>query len=187
MTPEPTDDELKKLDLAPAAPLPEAKDVGKPPKVYPHLSSRIRIAMWCALIGGPIAFAMGGYELYRGIQLKSVGKEIVGAVRSSEALNTGKGRTSYQIVVDYRPPGSDTMYRKQFVVSEEEFQNAKRVGQCKVTYLPSDPTFSTVGEATSQASEMIEIGGGVFLFGVGVWWALRRQMLAAERYVMQGV
>src|SRR3954471_22652259 len=121
MTQEPIDKELKTPDLDSSVRLPAAQDVGKPPKVYPLLNSRLRVAMWCALIGGPIVLAMAGFELYRGMQLKSLGKEVVGILRSSEALNTGKGRTSYQIVVDYRPPESDTKYRKQFVVSEDQY------------------------------------------------------------------
>ena len=181
------DDEHQKLNLATAMPVPEQQSGEKPPKVYPQLNAKLRIAMWCALIGGPIALAMASYEFYRGKQLKSVGKEVVGNLFSSETLNTGKGRISYQVVVDYLPPGSGTKYRKLFVVSEDEYNQAKSTGECKVVYLPSDPLFSAIGEPTTQASEMMAIGVGVFLFGVGVWWYLRRQMSAVERFVLQGI
>jgi hypothetical protein len=181
------DDEDRKLELDPALKLPDMTVSEPPPKVYPRLNFRLRIAMWLAFIGGPLVIAMGLYEAYRGWHLKSSGQAVTGVLVSSEALNTGKGRTSYQIVVDYLPPGSKTKYRKRFVVGEEEFQQAKKAGSCTVRYLESDPAFSRVGDGGGDEGEMIAMGAGVLLFGAGVWWYLRRQLAAVEKYVWGGM
>jgi hypothetical protein len=182
------DDELQKLDLSSAVPLSKLQRPGTPPpKVYPALNTKLRIVMWISLLGGPLAIAMGGYETYRASQLKTIGKQVTGKLFDSETLDTGQGRTSYQIVVDYLPPGSDTKYRKRFVVSEGDFKQAEATGESTVTYLPSDPTFSAIGEPTSQASEMLAIGVGVLLFGCAIKWYFYRQWKAVEQYVRQDV
>jgi len=125
------DDEHEKLNLATAMPVPEQQSGEKPPKVYPQLNAKLRIAMWCALIGGPIALAMASYEFYRGKQLKSVGKEVVGNLFSSETLNTGKGRISYQVVVDICRPeviqniGNSSLSPKMSTTRQNPLANAK--------------------------------------------------------------
>jgi hypothetical protein len=133
-------DEHVRLSDLPAEPLAKLNlhDQPKPPRVYPRLNSRLRIAMWLMLVGGPMVIGMGLYERYRVSQLKTVGQKVEGKLHDSALLNTGKGRVSYQLVVDYLPPGSDTMYRKTFVVDEATHEQVRQAKVCTVAYLPSD-------------------------------------------------
>lgn len=162
---------------------PDLPDTPKPPKVYPRLNRRLRIAMCLALIGGPLAIAMGGYDYHRTSKLKTEGTKISGIVVDSNTLDTGKGRASYRITLDYKPPNDETTYRKEFFVAKEIYNQARQAGTIPVTYLRSDPTVSTAGDDIPVQTEPFAIGGGLILFAVAVWYYLRRQMQKVERYM----
>jgi Protein of unknown function (DUF3592) len=158
-------------------------DTPKPPRVYPRLNRRLRIAMWLALIGGPLMIAMGGYEYHRTSKLKTEGATIPGVVVDSNTLDTGKGRTSYRITLDYKPPNDETTYRKEFFVTEVIYDKARQAGHVPVTYLQSDPTVSAAGDDIQVQTEPFAIGGGLIIFALAVRYYLRRQMQEVERYV----
>lgn len=162
---------------------PNLPDTPPPPKVYPRLNRRLRIFMWLALLGGPLAIAMGVYEYDRTSRLKTEGVEVPGTLVDSSTLNTGKGRTSYHVTLDYTPTDGATTYRKEFFVSEALYDTARQAGQLPVTYLPSDPTVSAAGEDIPFQTEQFAIGGGLILAACGVWYYLRRQMQQVEDYI----
>jgi hypothetical protein len=181
------DDELEKLNLPSVPGPPRAVSQDRPPKVYPRLNAKLRIFMWCAILGGPVLLAMGGYEAYRARKLKLTGKQVAGKVVSADVIHGPNAQRTHQLTVDYLPPGSKIKYRKQFAVDEKVYAESKESGDCMVTYLESEPTFSSVGDASSKASEMLAMGGGIFIIGVGVRWLLRRQQQAVIRYVTKDV
>ena len=161
---------------------PDLPDTPKPPRFYPRLNRRLRIAMWLALICGPLTIAMGGYEYYRTSKLKTEGAKIPGVVVDSNTFDTGKGRTSYRITLDYKPPNDETTYRKEFFVTAVIYDKAKQAGHVPVTYLKSDPTVSAAGDDIQVQTEPFAIGGGLILFAIAVWYYLRRQMRFLEAY-----
>ena len=163
--------------------MPDLPDTPKPPQVYPRLNRRLRIAMCLALIGGPLIIAMGGLEYHRTSKLKTEGAKIPGVVVDSSTLDTGKGRTSYRIILDYKPPNDETTYRKEFFVTEEIYNQARQAGHVPVTYLRSDPTVSTAGDDIHVQTEPFAMGGGLILFALAVWYYLRMQKQRVERYV----
>lgn len=161
-------------------------DMPEPPRVF-VFGRRLRIAMWLAFIGGPVMIAMGGYESYRTSQLRTRGETIRGTLVTHDTLATGKGRTSYHVTLDYAPPESETTFRKEFFVSKTHYEQAVHDGHIDVTYLPSDPTLSTVGDNLPFNTEPYAIGGGLLLIALGAWYFQRRQRAKVERYVMDGV
>lgn len=162
---------------------PDLPDTPKPPKVYPRLNRRLRIAMCLALIGGPLAIAMGGFDYHRTSKLRTEGTKILGAIVESNTLDTGKGRTSYRITLDYKPSNDETTYRKEFFVTEEIYNQARQAGNFPVTYLRSDPTVSTAGDDIQVQTEPFAIGGGLIIFALAAWFYLRRQVQKVERYI----
>ncbi len=63
------------------------------------------MAMWLAVILGPVIVALGGSEYLQSSKLKSEGLKAPGTVVESSTLATGKGRTSYyRPAFDYQPP-----------------------------------------------------------------------------------
>jgi Protein of unknown function (DUF3592) len=178
-------DENARLSDLPGVPLSQLdlRDQPKPPKVYPRLNWRLRLAMWLMLIGGPFVICMGLYEQYRVSQLRTVGQKVDGKLFDSNSLNTGNGRTSYHLTVDYRPPASDTMYRKDFTVDETTFQQVKEAGTCMVTYLPSDPTVSGIGDNVKADSEPLAIGGGLLAIAGVIWLYFRKQTQDVEKFL----
>ena len=158
--------------------------IPEPPKVFPQLNRRLRIAMWLAFVGGSGMIAMGGYEYYRTSRLKTEGVKISGSLVDSNTLDTGMGRTSYRITLDYKPPDDDTTYRKEFFATEVIYNQARDAGQVPVTYLPSDPTLSTAGDDIPVKTEPFAIGGGLIILAFAVWYYLRSQMQKVESYVV---
>nr|WP_261361264.1 DUF3592 domain-containing protein [Aeoliella straminimaris] len=140
--------------------------------------------MWLAAVGGLVMLAGGGYEYHRMQRLGREGKQVPGTLVDSSTLNTGKGRTSYHLVLDYKPPDSETTYRKEFFVDQTVYNQAQQAGQVPVTYLPSDPTLSTGNQQAKGDTEPLVIGGGLLLVAVGIWAYLRWQIRRVMRYVM---
>jgi hypothetical protein len=178
-------DEHARLSDLPGAPLSQLnlQNQPKPPKVYPRLNTKLWIAMWVMLVGSPVMIGMGLYELYRVSQLKTVGQKVEGKLFNSNALNTGKGRTSYQLTVEYYPPGSDTRYRKEFTVDEATFEQVKQAGTCTVTYLASDPTVSGIGDNVTAKSEPLAIGAGLLAIAGVIALYRRKQAQDVDRYI----
>ena len=131
--------------------------------------------MWLAFIGGPVMLAMGGYEYYRTSRLKTQGVKTSGILVDSSTRATGKGRTAHRITLDYKLPGGTPTYRKEFSVSEAVYSQARQDGRLPVTYLPQDPTVSMAGDHLPVETEPFAIGGGLIIFGLVVWYVLRRQ------------
>lgn len=129
---------------------PDLRDMPKPPRVYPRLNRRLRIAMLLALIGGPIMIAASSYEYYQISKLRTDGRTAPGVLVHSHTVGTGKGRTSYQITLDYKPPHNDVMYRKTFFVTEAVYDQARQTGQIPVKYLPSNARVSTTTDGVRR-------------------------------------
>lgn len=162
---------------------PDLHDVPPPPKVYPRLNGRLRIAMWLAFLGGPCFIANGYYSYTHAAKLRAEGIKTAGTLVDSSREDTGKGRTVFRITLDYAPPPNEMTYRKEFIVPEAIFQQALQAGQYPVTYSPKDPTASMVNDDLSAEVEPIVIGFGLILFSMGVWYYLRRQSLSVDRYL----
>ena len=140
--------------------------------------------MWLAFVGGPVMIAKGGYEYNRTSRLKTEGVRTRGTLVDSDGLDTGKGRRSYRITLDYKSKNGETTYRKMFVVTEALYNQARRAGQAQVTFLPDDPGVSTAGDHIPVKSEFFAIGGGLILFALVVWRYRRRQMRSVESYLV---
>ena len=56
-------------------------DSSKPPRVYPKLNRRLRIAMWLAFLGGPAMIAMGGYQYFQSSKLETEGVKVMSAIQ----------------------------------------------------------------------------------------------------------
>ena len=164
--------------------MPDLEGQPPPPRVYPRLIRRLRIVMWLAAVGGLVVLAGGGYEYHRMQRLGREGKQVPGTLVDSSTLNTGKGRTSYHLMLDYQPPNSEITYRKEFFVAQSIYDQALKAGQVPVTYLPSDPTLSTASQQAKGDTEPLAIGGGLLLVAVGIWAYRRWQVRRVMRYVL---
>jgi hypothetical protein len=125
----------------------------------------------------------GGLRLSSNFETENRRHKDSSIVVDSNTLDTGKGRTSYRITLDYKPPNDETTYRKEFFVTEEIYNQARQAGTFPVTYLRSDPTVSTAGDDIPVQTEPFAIGGGLIIFALAVWYYLRRQMQKVDRYV----
>ncbi len=163
--------------------LPDLKAVPPPPKIYPRLNARLRIAMWLGFLGGPLAMVYGGYSYLQVAKLRSEGEKATGILFDSGITDTGQGRKSFRITLDYAPPQSETTYRKDFIVPEAIYQQARQAGQHPVIYSARDPEFSIVNGDLSSEIEPLIIGLGLCLFSGGVWYYLRRQSASLDRYL----
>ena len=164
-------------------PKPELPGTPKPPKVYPGLNRRLRIAMWLAFLGGLVMIAIGGYGSYQSAKLKSQGVQVPGILVDSNTPSTGKGRTSYRITLDYKSVDNEITYRKEFVVSEAVYSQARQAGQVPVIFLPSDPTVSAAGGRIDAETEPFAIGAGLLVFAFALRYYLRREMRKVEAYI----
>lgn len=152
-----------------------------PPRVYPRLNQRLRLAMWLAFIGAPIFIVVAGYQYFDSLKLQRHGVQVVGTLAGSSARSTGRGRVSYRITVDYSPK-DNPLHRKEFVVPESIFVAATRDNEIPVVYLPADPTISVVGRTPTPRSEPFAIGGGLLLFALSIRFYLKRLRDRVETY-----
>lgn len=159
----------------------------KPPSFHPRLYRRMRIFMWLALIGGLFMVVAGGMEYQRMLRLRSDGVRIVGRLFDHSTLATGKGRTSYHLVLDYEPKEDTQIFRKEFFVTKPIYDAALQTKQAGVIYLPSDPTESVAGDSVSPDAEKIAIGGGLLLLSAAVWFYYRRKMNQIDDYIRGGI
>lgn len=139
--------------------------------------------MGLAFLASPVMIGLGGCDAYRVARLKREGVQVVGSLVDSRPLNTGKGRTSHQITLEYVPAGSDVGYQKDFVVTEAIHDEAKRTGEFPVTFLPSDPRISVAGREAVYEFEFFAIGAGLLAGAFFVRWYLRRQMANLDRFL----
>lgn len=167
--------------MAENAALPDLKAVPPPPKIYPRLNARLRLAMWLGFLIGPLTMAYGGYAYLQVAKLRTEGEKTTGILFDSGLTQTGKGRVSYRITLDYTPPHNETTIRKDFVVPEAIYQQARQAGQYPVIYSARDPEFSIVSGDLSAEIEPLVIGIGLCLFSVGVWYYRRRQSASLDR------
>jgi hypothetical protein len=147
----------------------------------------MRILMWLALVGGIFMLAGGGYEFQRMSRLKSDGIRVVGRLFDHSKLATGKGRTSYHLVLDYEPKDDAQIYRKEFFVTKPIYDAALQTQQAGVIYLPSDPTESVAGDTVSPDAEKLAIGGGLLLLSAAVWFYYRRKLKQIDEYIRGGI
>ena len=152
-----------------------------PPRVYPRLNQRLRLAMWLAFIGAPVFLTIAAYQYYDTLKLEKQGVQVVGTVVDSHPWKTVKGQTSYRITVDYLPKDYP-LHRKQFIVPESVSVAATRDSEIPVVYLPTDPTNSVVGQAPTPRLETFAIGGGLLLFATLVWLYLKRLTTRVQAY-----
>lgn len=139
--------------------------------------------MWLAFLASPVMLGLGGCDAYRVARLKREGVQVVGSLVDSRALDTGQGRTSHQITLEYVPAGGDIGYQKDFVVTNAIYDEAKRTGEFPVTFLPADPTVSVVGREAVYEFESFAIGAGLLAGAFFIRWYLRRQMANLDRFL----
>lgn len=130
------------------------------------LNWRLRIGMWLGILGGPIAMLVGAFQLNETSKLKTEGVTVAGKLVDSASLYTGKGRTSHQLTLEYTPTNGEQTRVKQFTVPESVFEQAREAGEAPVTYLPSNPGVSTVGDKPVYEFEPLAMGAGVLVFGL---------------------
>lgn len=157
-----------------------------PPKFYPVLYRRLRLLKWLALVGGIGMLAGGAYQYSQSMKLQTGGSRTVGKVSDHGMVDTGKGRTSYRVIVDYKPAEKATLYRKPFVVSKTQYDTIVQAGEATVTYLPNDPETSVVGDTVKVEAEPFAIGGGLLLVSLGLWWYQRREWQKIHAYITGG-
>ncbi len=154
-----------------------------PPRVYPRLNQRLRLAMWFAFIGAAVLVAVAAYHYRDTLKLEKQGVQVVGTVVDNSPWRTVKGRTTYRLTVDYLPKDYP-LHRKVFIVPESVFAAATRDSNVRVIYLPSDPTDSVVDQTPTPRLETFAIGGGLLLFAVLVWLYLKRLATRVQAYAL---
>ena len=154
------------------------------PRIYPKRLKRFRLLSYLTLIGGVVMLAGGIYEYTRTSTLKKSGKTVDGTLVDQTQSNTGKGRISYQIVVDYDPI-EGRGYRKNFVVSKTAYDNAVAGKAIDVTYAPSDPSNSIIGREPRYQLEPFAMAAGFLLTGGALVWNNRWKINQVTAYVTQ--
>jgi Protein of unknown function (DUF3592) len=132
----------------------------------PKLIRKLKWLKWLSLIGGVFTTCAGTYELNNQRRLQTQGTVIEGRLFDTSVLDTGKGRHSYTIVVDYDPKEMPRGIRKSFNVSKDAYDEAVRTRKTSVRYLPSDPTDSAIGTRIVPNIEPIAIGIGLILIAI---------------------
>jgi hypothetical protein len=155
-----------------------AQRTSQPPTIYLRLNQKLKWFKWLALVGGIGVTIFGTNEYYKQVRLKEHGVKTEGTLAESSTLNTGKGRKSFAVVIDFDSKENKQGYRKPFNVPEKEFNEIMRTGKTTVIYLPNDPTLSVVGHQVKPDMEPIAIGVGLILAAIAahtyLWWQLRR-------------
>ncbi len=118
---------------------------------------------------------IGAVEYRKSRKLQAEGVEVPGKVVSSDVLNTGKGRQSLSLIVDYEAAENGQGYRKKFTVPKTIFDDGLKAGEVSVVYLADDPTVSSVGDEVKANTEPMAIGGGILLFSFLVSRGLRKK------------
>ena len=85
---------------------------------------KLRLVMFLGLIGGPIVVGVGYYQYLEAVKLREKGKTTEGTIVESSTLATGKGRSSYRLVVDY---GGMDGFSKRYVEKDVEVEAGKVV------------------------------------------------------------
>ncbi len=166
--------------------LPDPDGQPTPPRVYPRLMKRLRLGAYLALAGSVVILSGGAYEMLKARALIQNGVKTVGTLFDHDSMNTGKGRTSYNIVVDYDPqdgPG----YRRQFVVSKTQFEKALAVKKLDITYDPSNPENSAIGDKIAYNLEPFVMGLGLAAFSGFAFWYHRKKLRDVESFVSADV
>jgi len=144
-------------------------------RTRPKLVRKLRLVMFLGLIGGPILLGIGCYQYFEIAKLRQEGKTTEGTVVDSSALATGKDRTSYRLVVDYRPEGFP-IHRKEFLgVLPQVYQHATVTRRIPIRYLPTKPAVSAVGEQVQADTELMAIGAGVFIVSFLIWMYFKKK------------
>ena len=151
-------------------------------RVRSGLAKKLRIAMFLGLLGGPIVLAMGIYQFKEMKSLGTKGTRVTADVIECGVLNTGKGRRVYKVVADYKVSEA-LIGRKEFIVQKEEYDAATATKKIDVTFLPNKPEVSAAGKTIRPDTEMMAIGGGVFGFGVLVFFYFRQKDKEIERAI----
>jgi hypothetical protein len=146
---------------------------------------RLKIAAGLGLIGGLLAMGIALTEWATHSKLMSAGVVAPARVVDREALDTGRGRSSRKLTLDYQPEvkagGKRITYRKEFTVSDE-IDAATRMGApIAVRFLPDDPTISEVVGNPTDLGEKFAISAGVLLFGIALIVYLARRRAPAAR------
>jgi hypothetical protein len=151
-------------------------------RVRSGLAKKLRIAMCLGLIGGPIVSAMGFYQFKEMKSLAAKGTRVTADVIECSVLNTGKGRRVYKVVADYKVSEA-LIGRKEFIVQQDEYDAATATKKIDITFLPNKPEVSSAGKTIRPDTEMMAIGGGVFVFGVIAFSYFRRKDREIERAI----
>ena len=157
-----------------------------PPKFYPVLYRRLRLLKWLALIGGIGMLGGGAYQAWESRKLQDDGGRTVGKLFNHDTFDTGKGRTSYRVILDYKPAENERTLRKPFVVPKAQYDAIVQAGEATVTYSPDNPENSVVGDTVKIDTEPLAIGGGLLLVSAVVWWYQRREWQKILAYVTGG-
>lgn len=146
---------------------------------------RLKIVAGLGLIGGLLAMSIAFTEWVTHSKLMSAGVVVPARVVDREAIDTGRGRSSHTLTLDYQPEvkaGSKRIaYRKEFNVAVE-IDAATRMGApIAVRYLPDDPTISEVVGNPTDLPEKFAISAGVLLFGIALIVYIARRRAPAAR------
>src|SRR6476660_4979248 len=98
------------------------------PAIYPQLNRKLNWFKWLGFIGGIATTLVGTYQYQRSIQLREHGIKTEGTLVDSSSLNTGKGRRSYTVVIDFDSKENNQGFRKEFNVPEKTFNDVRRTG-----------------------------------------------------------
>jgi len=144
-------------------------------RTRPRLIRKMRLVMFLGLIGGPIVFGVGFYKYLEVGKLRKEGRTTDGTVIDGSAVSTGLGRTSYRLVVEYKPEGFPT-HRKTFArVLPQTYEAATTARKIQVRYLPDKPAVSALGDHIAADTEPMAIGAGVFVVSLVIWLYFRRK------------
>ncbi len=124
------------------------------------------------LLFGIVILVMGLVDYSKISSLESKGETIQGKVSSRHILNTGLGRASYKLVIDYQP-SRKIIYRKEFTVSKKLYYDTEKLDQVDIKYLKVEPEVSGISGNITEQKHPLYVGLGAFTFCLVVFFVLR--------------
>jgi len=124
------------------------------------------------LLFGIVILVMGLVDYFKISSLESEGETIQGKVSSRQILNTGLGRASYKLVIDFQPT-KKTIYRKEFTVTKKVYNETNKIGLVEIKYLRDEPEVSGISGHITEQKHPLYVGLGTFVFCLIAFLVLR--------------
>ena len=133
-----------------------------------NLTKKLTFLKYIILAVGIVVLILGLIEYKKIASLESEGETIQGKIHSRLMLNTGKGRSSYQLIVDYQPT-KITIYRKEFTVTKDFYNSTKNTDEIEMKYLRDEPTVSGISGNITEQKNPLYVGLVAFILSMTIF------------------